>query len=116
MITFIAHLRVRPENAPAFEKLMTYVAAMTHQHESGVIYYEFATNVDDPDNYMVVEVYKDVEAHAAHMASAWVVESIPVSARLTEGKPQIRQYVGHGSNPVPHRMFPERPADDTEAT
>jgi quinol monooxygenase YgiN len=116
MITFIVHLRVRPENASAFEKLMTHVAAMTHKHEPGVTYYEFATSVDDPDTYMVVEVYKGVEAHAAHMASAWVVESIPVSARLTEGKPQIRQYVSPGSNPVHHRMFPERLPEDTKTT
>jgi quinol monooxygenase YgiN len=107
MITFIAHLRVSPQNASAFEALMSHVAAMTHEHEPGVVYYEFAKSVDDPDTYVVVEVYKDVEVQAAHMAAAWVRESLPVSARLIQGKPHIRQYVSAGSEPVRRRLFPE---------
>jgi quinol monooxygenase YgiN len=98
---------VNPQNAPAFEALMSHVGAMTHQHEPGVAYYEFAKSVDDPNTYVIVEVYQDVKVHAAHMASAWVSESLPVSARLIEGKPHIRQYVSSGSDPVRHRMFPE---------
>ena len=114
MITFIAHLRVSPENAPAFEKLLTHVAAMTHEHEPGVAYYEFAKSVDDPDTYVVVEVYRDVEVHAAHMASAWVRESLPVSTGLIVGKPHIRQYISPGSEPVRRRVFPEGRADSAK--
>jgi len=55
---------------------------MTHRHEPGVAYYEFAKSVDEPDTYVVVEVYGDIEIHARHMASAWVKESLPKSARL----------------------------------
>ena len=100
MITFIVHIRVKPENAPALEALMTYVAAMTREHEPGVPYYEFAKSVDEPDTYVVVEVYQDRQVHAAHMASAWVTESLPKSALLIEGKPAIKQYVSPGSEPV----------------
>jgi quinol monooxygenase YgiN len=105
MITFIAHVRVSPTNTPAFEQMMTRVAAMTNEHEPGVIWYEFAKSVDDPDTYVVVEVYRDVAAQAAHMQTAWVKESLTVSARLIEGKPHIRQYVSPGSEPVQKRMF-----------
>ena len=107
MITMIAHMRVRPENAPAFEELMTYVAAMVHEHEPSVPYYEFAKSVDEPDTYVVVEVYQDVEVHAAHMASDWVRESLPKSARLIEGKPDIKQYVTPGAEPVQRRVKSE---------
>jgi quinol monooxygenase YgiN len=100
MITFITHLTVKPENGPAFEELISYVADMVHQHEPGVVYYEYAKGVDDPDTYVVVEVYRDVEVHAAHMASAWVRESLPRSLRLIEGPPRIKQYVSPGSEPV----------------
>lgn len=100
MITFIAHLRVPPENAAAFEELMTYVAKMTHEHEPGVVYYEFAKSADEPDTFVVIEVYRDAEVHAAHMASPWVTESLPKSARLIEGRPHIRQYVSGDSKPV----------------
>jgi quinol monooxygenase YgiN len=115
MITFIAHLRVSPKNAPAFEELMTHVVAMTHRHEPGVTYYEFAKSVNDPETYVVIEVYRDVAAQSAHMKTAWVEESLPVSSRLIEGKPQIRQYVSPGSEPVRHLMFPEGGAESTEA-
>ena len=109
MITFIVHLRVSPVNAPEFEALMTHIATMTHEHEPGVVYYEFAKSVDEADTYVVIEVYRDVEVHAAHMASHWVRQSLPLSARLIDGKPRISQYVSPGSEPVRHRMFPERP-------
>jgi quinol monooxygenase YgiN len=115
VITFIVHVQVRRENAPAYEALMTHVAAMSREHEPGVAYYEFARSVEDPDTYVVIEVYRNVEAHAAHMVSDWVREAMPVSARLIEGKPHIRQYVSPGSEPVRHRMFSEARAEDTEA-
>jgi hypothetical protein len=83
MITFIAHLRVRPENAKAFEDLMTHVAAMTLENEPGVAYYDFAKSVEDADTY---------------------VESVPKSLLLTEGMPQLAQYVSPGAEPVVSRF------------
>ena len=103
MITFIAHLRVKPENAAAFEALMTYVRDMTLEHEPGVAYYAWSKGVDEPDTYLVVEVYQDVAAQAAHMATEWVKESLPKSALLIEGRPDIKQYVSPGSEPVLRR-------------
>jgi quinol monooxygenase YgiN len=96
----IAHLRVRPENAAAFVALMDHVVAMTRAHEPGVVHYDLAKSVEEADTYVVVEVYRDAEVHAAHMASPWVVDALPKSARLIEGRPHIRQYVGGGSRPV----------------
>jgi quinol monooxygenase YgiN len=100
MITFIAHVRVRPENAAAYEEMMAYVAAQTREHEPGVISYQWAKSVADPELYVVIEAYRDVQAHAAHMASSWVTEMLPKSAQLMEGKPDIKQYVSDGSEPV----------------
>jgi quinol monooxygenase YgiN len=100
MITFVAHVRVKPENAAAFEALMTEVRAQTRANEPGVAYYDFARSVDDPELFVVVEVYRDTEVHAGHMASPWVRESLPKSAALMSGKPEIRQYVSDGSEPV----------------
>lgn len=96
----IAHLQVAPANAAAFEALMTHVADMTHAHEPGVAWYEWSRSVDEADTYVVIEVYRDAEVHAAHMASAWVRESLPRSAALIEGRPHIRQYVSGDSRPV----------------
>lgn len=100
MIIFIAHIRVKPEDTAAYEELMAHVTANTRAHEPGVIFYEWAKSVADPELYVVIEAYKDLAAHRAHMASRWVVESLPKSARLMAGKPEIKQYVSEGSEPV----------------
>jgi quinol monooxygenase YgiN len=110
MITFIAHIRVRPENAAAFEAIMTYVTAKTREHEPGVAYYGFAKSVNEPNTYVVVEVYRDQAAQAAHMETDWVKESIPKSLRVTEGMPDIKQYVSPGTEPVRRRWNPEAQA------
>jgi quinol monooxygenase YgiN len=104
MITFIAKLTVKPENVAALEALMSHVAAMSLEHEPGVIYYAFARGVDEPDTVLVVEVYQDAAAQAAHMATDWVRESLPKSMALIEGKPDIKQYVTPGSEPVTRRI------------
>jgi quinol monooxygenase YgiN len=96
----IAHLRVPPANAEAFEALMTHVRDMTRAHEPGVVHYDFAKSADERDTYVVVEVYRDADAQAAHMATEWVTRSLPKSAALIEGRPHIRQYVNGGSQPV----------------
>jgi quinol monooxygenase YgiN len=107
MITFIAHLRVPAANAAAFEAIMTYVASKTREHEPGVAYYAFARSAEEPDTYVVVEVYRDPAAHAAHMETDWVKESIPKTTRLTEGLPDIKQYVSPGTEPVRRRWNPK---------
>jgi quinol monooxygenase YgiN len=100
MITMVARMRVSAANAPAYEALMDHVAAMTLQNEPGVPYYAWAKSADEPDTYVVIEVYASAEAHAAHMASAWVQESLPKSKALVDGGFDIQQYVSGGSAPV----------------
>jgi quinol monooxygenase YgiN len=104
MITFIARMTVRPENAGAYEVLLTQVRDLTRANEPGVAYYDFGRSADEPDSYVVVEVYRDAAAHAAHMAAPWVVESIPKSRALVEGKFDITQYVSPGTEPAVRRM------------
>jgi quinol monooxygenase YgiN len=106
MITFIAHLRVKPENAAAFEALMTQVRDKTRENEPGVAYYDFARSTEDPNLYLVVEVYRDATAHAEHMETVWVSESLPKSSRLIEGRLDIKQYVSPGTEPVRRRYAP----------
>ncbi len=104
MITFIAHLRVPPGNAQAFEYLMTDVAAKTLENEPGVAYYGFAKSVDETDTYVVVEVYRDQAACVAHGDTAWVRESVPKMLLLTDGMPRLAQYASAGTEPVVSRF------------
>jgi quinol monooxygenase YgiN len=100
MITMIARMRVSETNAAAYEALMCEVTAKTLENEPGVAYYAWAKSADEPGTYLVVEVYCDAEVHAAHMASPWVVESLPMSKALVDGGFDIQQYVSDGSEPV----------------
>ena len=100
MITFIAHLRIPPDNAAAFEDLMTRVAAMSNEREEGVVHYSFGKSVEDPGTYAVVEVYRDQAAVAAHGQTDWVTDSVPEMLRLVDGMPQIVQYFSPGTEPV----------------
>ena len=101
MITFITHLRVSRANADAFEALLTDMCVKVRENEPGVLYYNFAKSVNDPDTYVVIEVYRDEAAHSAHMETEWVKSSIPKSTLLIEnGKYDIKQYVSSGTEPV----------------
>lgn len=100
MITMIAHMRVPPENAAAYEELMTYVTEMTRKHEPGVPYYAWARSASEPGIYVVVEVYENERAQAAHMASEWVQNSLPVAMGLVEGTFDVKQYVSPGQEPI----------------
>jgi quinol monooxygenase YgiN len=104
MITFIVHMQVRPESAQAFEELMTYVSKTTLENEHGVAHYGFAKSVDDDDTYVVVEVYRDQAAVAAHGDTAWVRDSVPKMLQLVEGMPQLKQYTSPGAESVVSRF------------
>jgi len=93
-------MRVPPENAPAYEKLLDHVAEMTLSREPGVKYYAWAKSASEPDIYVVIEVYEDEHAQAAHMATDWVKDSLPVTASLVKGGFDIQQYVTPGQKPV----------------
>jgi quinol monooxygenase YgiN len=109
VITMIARMRVLPENQAEYEALMDHVAAMTLEHQPGVVYYAWAKSGDDADAYQVVEVYRDAQVHAAHMASEWVRGAMPRSAALVDGGFDIRQYVSLGSQPVQLTMKKAEP-------
>lgn len=104
MITFIVHLEVPSENAAAFEEMMTHVATMSLEREPGVVHYAFAKSVDDPQTYVVVEVYRDQAACDAHGETDWVRESVPQSLNLITGMPRIQQYVSPGTTPTGRRF------------
>ncbi len=106
MITFVAQMNVRPEHAAAYEALLTEVRDQTLANEPGVAWYSFGQSADQPGSYVMIEVYRDAAAHAAHMQTPWVIDSIPKSRALVEGGFDIRQFVSPGTQPAV-RQFKE---------
>ena len=92
-ITYICHLEVPAENRAALAEVLTQVRDRSLAEEPGVLHYSFAQAVNDPERWVVVEVYRDRAAHSAHMAAPWVVESIPQAQALIRGDFDIRHYV-----------------------
>jgi quinol monooxygenase YgiN len=78
MITYITHMRVRAENAVPFEAAMEEMTGKVHEHEPGVVFYGTFKKDDDPETYMVIEIYRDEVAFKDH----WKTDFIrPILAR-----------------------------------
>lgn len=101
MITFITHMRVRPENAAEMDALLAEMTAQVQRNEPGVAHYGFGRDAADPNLYVVVEVYRDEAAFQAHGQTDYIKALLPRSAALVEdGRFDIRQYVATGTAPV----------------
>jgi quinol monooxygenase YgiN len=63
------HVQVKPEFVKAF-KVATLRNARLSLLESGIARFEVLQQQDDPTRFVLVEVYRDANAAAAHKASA----------------------------------------------
>jgi len=59
------HVRVKPENIEAF-KAATLANATESRKEPGVARFDVVQQADDPTKFVLVEVYRDAAAAAAH--------------------------------------------------
>ena len=69
----IAWLTLKPGKRNEFMALAQPFIAATLQEE-GVVFFEFHHNSDDPDGVVVVECYKNHEAHELHWTTPHFVE------------------------------------------
>ncbi|HNA87901.1 MAG TPA: antibiotic biosynthesis monooxygenase [Anaerolineales bacterium] len=67
-IVFV-HVHVKPEFVDAF-KQATVENASNSVQEEGVARFDVVQQADDPTRFILVEVYKSVEASAAHKETA----------------------------------------------
>jgi (4S)-4-hydroxy-5-phosphonooxypentane-2,3-dione isomerase len=65
MLIVHVHVRVRPERAADF-MAATLVNARASLAEPGVLRFDVIQDNDDPDHVVLVEVYHDADAAAAH--------------------------------------------------
>lgn len=100
MITFVAHCPVKPGCAEAFEAAMAEMAENVRRHEPGAVYYEFSRSVDEPDVFLVIEVYADEDAFKAHWKTDYIRPSIAKTQPLMASPPRIKQYVSGGTPPA----------------
>jgi quinol monooxygenase YgiN len=65
MLIVHVHVRVKPESVEAF-KAATVENARNSVLESGIARFDVVQQSDDPTRFILVEVYRSVEATAAH--------------------------------------------------
>ena len=93
MLTFIVHVRVKPECLAEMDAVLGDFCRQVLKNEPGVLYFDFARSVDEPDTCVVIEVYRDLAAREAHGKTQWLKDSLVKAALLTAGAPLVRQYV-----------------------
>jgi quinol monooxygenase YgiN len=64
----VAPLRVRPEHAANWAEL---TASFTEavRAEPGCLWFDWSRSVDDPNEFVLIEAFRDAEAGAAHVQS-----------------------------------------------
>jgi len=69
MLVIHVHVRVKPESVEAF-KTATVLNARLSLLELGVLRFDVVQQQDDPARFVLVEIYRDAAAVAAHKATA----------------------------------------------
>lgn len=69
MLIVHVHVHVKPDCVEAF-KAATLENARQSIREPGIARFDVAQHEDDPSRFVLVEVYRSVEATAAHKATA----------------------------------------------
>ena len=68
MIVITARFRVRPESAEQWPEISRAFTEATRA-EPGCLWFDWSRSLDDPDEYVLVEAFRDDEAGAAHVGS-----------------------------------------------
>lgn len=69
MLVVFVHVQVKEKDLDAF-KAATLENARNSVREPGIARFDFFQQQDDPSKFVLVEVYRDLEATAAHKATA----------------------------------------------
>jgi quinol monooxygenase YgiN len=67
MITVHAYAWARPEHRVAYLEGLRALQASTKANDAGCLRYEFWTALDDPDAFVCVEAWTDLDALNAHL-------------------------------------------------
>lgn len=68
MLIVHVHVHVKPDTVDAF-RAATLANAEASLREPGVVRFDVAQQQDDPTRWVLVEVYRDADAPAAHKAT-----------------------------------------------
>jgi quinol monooxygenase YgiN len=91
MIVIHATFPVDPEKREHAVEQMQELAAQSRK-ESGVIEYEVAADIDDPNRFQFTERYEDEAAFGAHSQTDHFREFAAALPEFLAGEPEIMRY------------------------
>jgi quinol monooxygenase YgiN len=92
LITYVTHMRVSPGKAADFEALLQELRTKVALHEPGNYCY-YGRSVNDADVFVVVDVYPDAAAQAAHRATDYVAAMMERAVVLVQdAKFDVQRY------------------------
>jgi quinol monooxygenase YgiN len=88
MIFIVVKWTIRPERSGEWLSLVDEFTQATRS-EPGNIFFEWSQSVDDPNQFVLVEAFRDDEAGAAHVNSEHFKTAIGWMPRLVARTPEI---------------------------
>lgn len=88
MIFIVVKFPVRPERSEDWLALTADFTAATRA-EPGNIFFDWSRSVDDPNEFVLVEAFRDSEAGGAHVGSAHFKEAMAVLPDAIAATPKI---------------------------
>jgi quinol monooxygenase YgiN len=74
MIFITARFQVKPEYADEWPKIAADFTQAT-RNEPGCLWFDWSRSVENPDEYVIVEAFRDQDAGVAHVTSAHFKEA-----------------------------------------
>lgn len=88
MIAITVKWDVRPEFADEFMEL-TREFTEACRAEPGCLWFEWSRSVDDPNQYVLIEAYRDAEAGRAHVESEHFTRAMAEQGRYAASRPKV---------------------------
>ena len=88
MIFIVVKFPVRPEHVDDWLTIIEPLTAAVRD-EPGNLFYEWSRSVDDPNQFVLLEGFRDADAGAAHVQSEHFLTGIAQLASYVERTPQI---------------------------
>ena len=91
MITITVKWNVKPEYADQFMDL-TREFTEACRAEPGCLWFDWSRSVDNPNEYILIEAYKDGEAGKAHVESDHFKKAMKEQGQYANTRPKVISY------------------------
>lgn len=92
MIGMMVKLEIKPNKGTAFESAFGAQAAAVRTNEPGNFLYELFRSRTRTDSYLLVEIYQDEAALAAHRDAPHMIAHRPLTAPFVAVDPEVEVF------------------------